>query len=151
MKLLCSIVFSLFFISALTAQTDSSKVEFQGKYLFPEGSVVAMVEVYFADGSLQMSSEVGVSVLTPLEEKDYYMLVAYNGTVKFLRDTTSKKVNGIIIDAMGYHLEGKKEAAQTTASLKKASSIPFFLQEITKVDGFLITRNKVLDCAGLRF
>lgn len=98
------------FAHAAEKHADSTVAEYTGKYIFPEGSVVAEVNVTLAsDGTLTMSSTAGNSELTK-RDKDLFDIPRFQGTAKFSRDSNGKIV-GVSIDAMGYKLEGTKTAA----------------------------------------
>jgi hypothetical protein len=96
------------FISVISfCQSDSTLKEFAGKYTFPAGSVLSEVTIAYENGSLTINTVMGSSALAK-KEGDVFIISQYNGTATFTRDT-NKKVNGITIDALGYHLEGTKE------------------------------------------
>lgn len=104
------------FVSIVHAQEsakDSTLEQFVGKYTFPDGSVVAEVNVALENGALTMSSSAGVSLLEKQGE-DLYTITQFQGTAKFKRDT-NKKIIGVSINAMGYELEGTKANASTNA------------------------------------
>jgi len=108
-----------FFVSKAQTQpssvtTDTTFKELIGKYTFPDGSAVAEVEVLLDSTGLSMTSDVGTSVLQQLG-KDSFALVSFQGVVVFKRDEKNK-IKAVIIDAMGYHLEGKKEEVAVISS-----------------------------------
>lgn len=108
-----------FFVSKAQSQqspvtTDTVFKELIGKYTFPDGSVVEQVEVILDSTGLSMTSDVGTSVLQQLG-KDSFALVSFQGIVVFKRDEKNK-IKAVIIDAMGYHLEGKKEEVVAVSS-----------------------------------
>ncbi len=108
-KILLLLSMGICFLSVVNAQTapaDSSLKQFVGKYVFPDGSVIAGVTVALENGALTMSSSAGVSALVKKEE-DLYEITAFNGTAKFKRDD-NKKIIGVTVDARGYLLEGVK-------------------------------------------
>jgi len=116
-QLLTTIILIVASLNA-NCQSDSATNAFLGKYIFPSGSIVEQVTVANEGGSLVMISDRGTSALEKTGE-DTYTIVAYSGVAKFIRDA-DKKVTGITIDAMGYHLEGVKEAK----AIAFAPSIP---------------------------
>lgn len=118
--LLLVVVCCISFVSF--CQTDSTLKEYAGKYTFPAGSVLSEVSIVFENGSLSINTVMGSS---PLEKKDgdIFSITQYNGTATFTRDG-SKKVTGITIDAMGYHLEGTKENSITAIAFKKQKLFP---------------------------
>jgi hypothetical protein len=105
-------IFLLFFgvvcVSVIHAQSDSTLKEYTGKYTFPDGSVVADVTISLDNGALSMAASVGTSPLEKGAAEDTYIITAFQGTAVFKRND-AKKIVGIVIDAMGYHLEGTKD------------------------------------------
>jgi hypothetical protein len=102
--------------SGACAQTaDTSFTQLTGRYTFPEGSVVSAVVVTVDSGKLIMTSEAGVSDLVKQGE-DQYSIISFEGTAKFTRDSSTHKINGVVIDARGYHLEGVKASDSNTAA-----------------------------------
>ncbi|MDE3124079.1 MAG: hypothetical protein KGK14_01075 [Bacteroidota bacterium] len=115
-KLVCMLALLTGTICSLQAQSnntvtpatqDTAVTAFIGKYTFPDGSVVEAVEVKLDSTGLNMISDAGTSVLQKLGV-DSFALVSFQGTAVFKRDENNK-VKMVVIDAMGYHLEGKKE------------------------------------------
>ncbi len=106
MKKILITVFSLIVFNAAFATADSTLKEFTGKYVFPDGSVVSQIAVVLEGESLTMVASIGSS---PLERKDgdVFNIIQFSGTAVFTRDA-NKKITGVTIDAMGYHLEGTK-------------------------------------------
>ena len=118
MKKLLFLSLAICFFSAVNAQTkDSTLQQYVGKYKFPEGSVIAEVDVTLEGGALSMASTAGVS---PLEKQgeDLYTITQFQGTAKFNRNA-DKKVIGVSINAMGYTLEGTKIETSAAAVLQK--------------------------------
>lgn len=103
---LLAIVFAGFFTSAF-AQKDSTLKEYTGNFIFPEGSVITYVNIVYSDSLLVYNSEQGKGILTKQKE-DTFAIPSHSGTAFFTRDG-EKRVAGIIIDVMGYHLVGTKE------------------------------------------
>ncbi|ULQ50798.1 hypothetical protein [Flavihumibacter fluvii] len=104
--ILCGTVFA-------QAQQDTTFKTYLGKYRFVDGSVIPSVEI--AGDSLKaltMSSEAGSS---PLEyiTTDRFTITNFNGTADFKRHDSTKQVNAIHIEAMGYILDGTKEEGAT--------------------------------------
>ena len=89
-----------------TPSPDSSLQQFVGKYRFPDGSVIAEVNVALENGALTMNSSAGFSPLEKQSE-DFFSIPNFQGTAKFNRDA-NKKVIGVSINAKGYLLEGVK-------------------------------------------
>ncbi len=116
MKKLLFLSLAVCFFSVVSAQQkDSTLQQYVGKYKFPDGSVVAEVEVTLEGGALSMASSAGVS---PLEKQgeDLYAITQFQGTAKFNRNA-DKKVIGVSINAMGYTLEGTKMETNPAAVL----------------------------------
>lgn len=99
----------MFVAFAASAQQDSSANAILGKYKFSEGSIVPEATVTNENGTIIMTTSAGSSELVKQNE-DVYTIVAFQGTAAFKRND-AKKVIGVVIDAMGYHLEGTKEQA----------------------------------------
>ena len=90
-----------------TISAQDSLLQYTGKYIFPDGSVVPDVDVTLAEGALFMSSVAGTSSLVLLGI-DSFAITEFNGIALFKRNG-DKKINAVYIDAMGYILEGKKQ------------------------------------------
>lgn len=119
-KLLLFFVLSMGLVTMAQAQQnpapakDTVLQQYVGKYVFPEGSVVADVTVTIEDGALMMASSHGNSVLEKQQGDDLYTIIQFQGTAKFNRDA-NKKIIGVSINAMGYQLEGTRAETQTIA------------------------------------
>ena len=109
MKQILFLAFCMFVAFAASAQQDSSANAILGKYKFSEGSIVPDATVTNENGTIIMTTSAGSSELVKQNE-DVYTIVAFQGTAAFKRND-AKKVIGVVIDAMGYHLEGTKEQA----------------------------------------
>jgi hypothetical protein len=103
--LVCLLFISTFSVTHAQAQ-DTSLQQFEGKYIFFSGSVVPDVTVKFDKGILTSSSAEGSSVLVKLGI-DSFAITSFQGTAVFKRNI-SNKITGVIVDAMGYHLEGTR-------------------------------------------
>lgn len=111
--------------TAVMAQ-DTTQSQLLGRYKFPDGSVVAEVNVIFENGGLMMNSSAGTSTLE-LIKGDSFNIVSFNGVAVFKRNA-AKKVIGVHIDASGYVLDGVKDgAALQNAWMQTASA--FFIDE----------------------
>jgi hypothetical protein len=126
MKFITTICLLIFCFSVSSfAQTDTLQ-QYAGKYKFPEGSVVAEVEVVYADGALTMNSSAGSSVLR-FEKDDQFTIVSFDGTAVFTRNA-QRKITGIHIEAMGYTLDGTKEEVKegnNAAYILVANGVPY--------------------------
>ncbi len=109
MKQILFLAFCMLFAFAASAQQDTTASAILGKYKFPEGSIVPDATVSNENGAIIMNTSAGSSELVKQNE-DVYTIVAFQGTAAFKRND-AKKVIGVVIDAMGYHLEGTKEQA----------------------------------------
>ncbi len=114
---LCVSVCLVSFAQAQQTPADSTLKQYVGKYRFPDGSVVAEVNVVLDKGALTMSSSAGESPLEKQEE-DLYNITQFQGTAKFNRDS-NKKIIGVTINAMGYLLEGTKVESTGLAFQRK--------------------------------
>jgi len=88
------------------AQTDSLQ-QYTGKFIFPEGGLVSYVSVSVDGGKLVFSSDKGSGSLEKVAT-DSFSIPEYQGTGKYVRNA-DKNITGIVIDVMGYHLEGTKD------------------------------------------
>jgi hypothetical protein len=111
MRKLTWLTFFFFCSVAVFAQQDTSLQEYTGVYKFPDGSVVASVEIVVNNGSLLAKSSLGDA---PMEKitKDTFSFPTYNGMGYFVR--TAGKVTGIHIEAQDTILDGKKDSAALT-------------------------------------
>ncbi|MDE3237249.1 MAG: hypothetical protein KGO81_14975 [Bacteroidota bacterium] len=116
MKKIFSLFVFIFIIAAAHAQdADSTLNQYVGNYTFPAGGVISYVNIVFTNGSLSYTSDGGEGVLVK-QAVDTFSAPAHSGKVYFTRGD-DKKIKGIVIDAMGYHMEGIK--AETAAMLNK--------------------------------
>jgi hypothetical protein len=112
------IVLSLFIalsVNSLYAQSDSTLNEFTGRFVFPEGGIIADATVVLEGGQLSMITSVGTSVLTK-SGIDSFTIVEYSGLAVFKR-SAENKINGIHIDAAGYIMDGAKEEVKGIGNL----------------------------------
>lgn len=90
------------------AQTDSLQ-QYTGTFNFPEGSIVTYVTIAVDGGKLVFSSDKGNGSLEKVAT-DSFAIPEYQGTGKFVRNP-DKAITSVVIDVMGYHLEGIKQKA----------------------------------------
>jgi hypothetical protein len=96
-----------FLVIGFSANAQDSLAQYIGKFNFPEGSIVSYVTVTAEAGKLSFSSDKGSGTLERVTP-DSFAIPEYQGTGKYTRNADNK-VNGVIIDVMGYHIEGVKE------------------------------------------
>ncbi|MBY0482480.1 MAG: hypothetical protein K2Q21_14080 [Chitinophagaceae bacterium] len=92
---------------SVKAQDKDSLQQYIGKFTFPEGNIVSYVTVTLEAGKLNFSSDKGTGTLEKIAA-DSFNIPEYQGTAKYVRSADSK-ITGVVIDVMGYHLEGTKE------------------------------------------
>jgi hypothetical protein len=102
-------LFIAFIAIGFSAKAQDSLAQFTGKYNFPEGSIVSYVTVTAEGGKLSFSSDKGTGTLERISA-DSFAIPEYQGTGKYTRNADNKII-GVVIDVMGYHLEGVKDAA----------------------------------------
>ena len=125
MRKISSLLVLLFvFCASTNAQTDSLQ-QYTGNFLFPEGSVITYTTVTVDKGALFFTSDRGSGALIKIAS-DTFSIPSYSGTAFFVRDS-SKRITGIIIDAMGYHLVGVKQAVSVAWNNRKKD--PFKKEE----------------------
>jgi hypothetical protein len=96
-----------FIAIGFSAAAQDSLAQYTGKFNFPEGSIVSYVTVTVEAGKLSFSSDKGTGTLERVA-LDSFAIPEYQGTGKYTRNADNKVV-GVVIDVMGYHLEGVKE------------------------------------------
>jgi hypothetical protein len=101
-------VLSVSFFTAALAQTDTTLKEFTGNFTFPQGSIINSINIVYGDSSLTYTSDRENGLLIK-EKADTFFTPAHSGTAFFIRDG-QKRITGIIIDVMGYHLVGIKDS-----------------------------------------
>jgi hypothetical protein len=100
-------LFIAFFAIGISVKAQDSLAQYIGKFNFPEGSIVSYVTVTAEAGKLSFSSDKGSGTLERVAT-DSFTIPEYQGTGKYTRNGDNK-VTGVIIDVMGYHIEGVKE------------------------------------------
>jgi hypothetical protein len=100
-------LFIAFLAIGFSAKAQDSLAQYIGKFNFPEGSIVSYVTVTAEAGKLSFSSDKGSGTIERVSA-DSFAIPEYQGTGKYTRNADNK-VNGVIIDVMGYHIEGVKE------------------------------------------
>jgi len=101
--------------TSIQAQDTLALKEYTGKFIFPEGSIVAYVAVTVEKGKLSFSSSQGTGTLEKIAE-DSFSIPEYQGTGKYIRNA-DKKITGVVIDVMGYHMVGTKQEVTSTTYL----------------------------------
>ena len=105
------LAFCLMGLSASAAPPlDSSFVNYTGKYVFAQGSIVAEAVVAIENGGLQISSHAGVATLSRID-RDLFSLVEYDGTAEFYRNATGK-ITAIRILVHPLDLTGSRQQSQ---------------------------------------
>jgi hypothetical protein len=120
-KILLLLPIALMCVISVFAQDSTAKKELVGKYKFPDGSVVAEVDVLIDNGVLMMNSSAGTSSLDFLKP-DSFSIVAFNGTAVFKRND-QKKIIGVHIDAGGYILDGVKDSVKLNSFSLRATML----------------------------
>jgi hypothetical protein len=128
MKKLFLPLLMLAFIVTVHAQ-DSTLQEYTGKYKFPDGSVVTEIDLTIENGILTSNSTAGTSTLEKLGT-DSFSVVSFQGVAIFKRDD-NKKIAKVVIDAMGYHLEGAKDPA-AAVSFRRTEAVKNKLPQLSK-------------------
>jgi hypothetical protein len=100
-------LFFAFLAFGFSSKAQDSLAQYTGKFNFPEGSIVAYVTVTAEAGKLSFSSDKGSGTLERITP-DSFAIPEYQGTGKYTRNADNKVI-GVVIDVMGYHLDGVKE------------------------------------------
>lgn len=101
-------LFLLIFTAAyFSLKAENTFQQYTGKYIFSQGSLFTEINVVIDNGTLQLSSTLGSTVIEK-GDTDKFTIPSYNGTAVFVRNE-AKKITGIKIEAMGVSLEGTKE------------------------------------------
>ncbi|MEI8074784.1 MAG: hypothetical protein WCH78_08545 [Bacteroidota bacterium] len=96
-----------FLAIGFSSKAQDSLAQYTGKFNFPEGSIVSYVAVTAENGKLNFSSDKGSGTLERVAA-DSFAIPEYQGTGKYTRNAENK-ITGVVIDVMGYHIEGVKE------------------------------------------
>lgn len=96
-----------FLAIGFSTKAQDSLAQYTGKFNFPEGSIVSYVTVTAEAGKLNFSSDKGTGTLERVSA-DSFAIPEYQGTGKYTRNADNKII-GVVIDVMGYHLDGVKE------------------------------------------
>lgn len=94
------------------AQKDADLKEYTGNFIFPDSSVISYVTITLHEGVLNYTSDQGNGSLVK-QKGDSFSIPSHSGTGYFKRDD-NRKINGIVIDVMGYHLIGTREKENNT-------------------------------------
>jgi hypothetical protein len=107
-KLLLIIFFAAALSTYCIAQDSTAYSDYYGKYKMPEGMDVTEVTIQWQDSSLNIGSDMGNAKMDKLGEDSFHMDYQ-DGTLKFLRDSSTHKVNGLIIYIQGQMINATKE------------------------------------------
>ena len=101
-------------VSYFSLKAENSFQQYTGKYIFSQGSILTEINVVIDNGTLQLSSVLGSTVIEK-GDNDKFTIPSYNGTAVFVRNE-AKKITGIKIEAMGVSLEGTKEEKEANTN-----------------------------------
>src|SRR6476659_10990216 len=96
------LLFALFFLLSFSgiAQNSSVYSDYYGKYKMPEGMDVSEVTIMWQNSSLNIGSDMGIAKMDKLGEDSFHMDYQ-DGAIKFVRDSSTHKINGMIIYLSG--------------------------------------------------
>ena len=118
-KLICLAMILFASASTYLFAQDTTLNDYKGTYRFPDGSMVASVDITVESGVVTISSSLGTATLEKVS-KDTFNLIVYNGNVYFTRNKDGK-VDGIKIVVQETVLEGRKDGANL-AMIRRRSS-----------------------------
>src|SRR5215471_938587 len=107
-KLLFLIFFTVTLSTYSIAQDSASYADYYGKYKMPDGMDVSEVTIMWEDSTLNIGSDMGNARMDKLGEDSFHMDYQ-DGAIKFLRDSSTHKVNGMIIYVSGMEINATKE------------------------------------------
>jgi len=104
------LLFVLCFILSFSsiAQDSSAYADYYGKYKMPDGMQVSEVTIMWQDSSLNIGSDMGNAKMDKLGEDSFHMDYQ-DGSIKFIRDSSTHKVNGLIIYIQGTEIDATKQ------------------------------------------
>jgi len=104
------LLFALFFLLSFIsiAQDSSAYADYYGKYKMPEGMDVPEVTIMWQDSSLNIGSDMGIAKMDKLGEDSFHMDYQ-DGAIKFVRDSSTHKVDGLIIYIQGMEINATRE------------------------------------------
>ena len=107
-KLLLLLSFTIILSIYSMAQDSTTYTDYYGKYKMPEGMDISEVTIQWEDSSLNIDSDMGNAKMDKLAEDSFHMDYE-DGTIKFVRDSSTQKVNGLIIYVEGTTIDATKE------------------------------------------
>lgn len=107
-KLFFVILFAVAVSTYCIAQDSSAYADYYGKYKMPDGMDVPEVTIMWQDSSLNIGSDMGNAKMDKLGEDSFHMDYQ-DGTIKFVRDSSTHKVNGLIIYIQGMEINAARE------------------------------------------
>src|SRR4051794_31558153 len=110
-KILLLISFTVTLSIYSIAQDSTIYKEYYGKYKMPEGMDISEVTIVWEDSSLNIDSDRGNAKMDKLGEDSFHMDYE-DGTIKFVRDSSTQKVKGLIIYVEGTTIDATKEDVQ---------------------------------------
>ena len=96
-----------------TAQDSASYTDYYGTYKMPDGMDVSEVKIIWQDSSLNIGSDMGNAKMDKLGEDSFHMDYQ-DGSLKFIRDSSTHKVKGLIIYVQGMAIDAPKEEETKT-------------------------------------
>ena len=96
------------------AQDSTAFADYYGKYKMPDGMDISEVTIMWQDSTLNIGSDMGNAKMDKLGEDSFHMDYQ-DGAIKFLRDSSTRKVNGMIIYVSGMEINATREEYVTPA------------------------------------
>ena len=120
------LLFALFFLLSFSgiAQDSSAYADYYGKYKMPEGMDVPEVTIMWQDSSLNIGSDMGIAKMDKLGEDSFHMDYQ-DGAIKFVRDSSTHKVNSLIIYVQGMEINATREDDANQNGTSWISKEPF--------------------------
>jgi hypothetical protein len=115
MRILLLVLFTVMLSSYCIAQDSTSYADYYGKYKMPDGMDISEVTIVWSDSTLNIDSDMGNARMDKLGEDSFHMDYE-DGTIQFTRDSSTHKVNGMIIHVSGMDIDAIKEAEEMKAN-----------------------------------